>query len=68
MPELPAGGVNAVGGADLAAEFLAQGVQWFVGFDAILAEPGDPLNSSSNSPVLQDCLRVFASKTCAANR
>jgi hypothetical protein len=35
-PELPTRGVNAVGSADLAAEFLAYGVQRFTAFDAVL--------------------------------
>ena len=41
LPELPAGCVNTVSRADLAAEFLAQGVQGFLAVDAILPEPGD---------------------------
>jgi hypothetical protein len=41
VPELPAGGVNAVDRADLAAEFLAQSVQRFIAFDAVLPQPGD---------------------------
>ena len=41
MPELAAGGVYPVGRADLAAKFLAQSVQRFVAFDAILPESGD---------------------------
>src|SRR6516162_4862173 len=41
VSELPARGVNAVDRADLAAEFLAQSVQRFIAFDAVLPQPGD---------------------------
>ena len=41
VPELAASRVNTMGRADLAAELLAQSVQRFVAFDAILTEPGD---------------------------
>jgi hypothetical protein len=39
MSELPAGRVYPMGRADLAAKFLAQRMQRFVVFDAILPEP-----------------------------
>ena len=41
VTELAASRVNTMGRADLAAELLAQSVQWFVAFDAVLPQPTD---------------------------
>ena len=41
VSQLATSGVNAVSRADLAPEFLPKGMQRFVGFDSVFAQPAD---------------------------